>query len=89
MRSSLQYAYSISVLVGVLITAYFFMNREENYRIYMPQNSNYVIQGDLSDPAVNRLVELELALKKASTRKEQRDLTNQPFRHIKEKKFQD
>lgn len=88
MRTTLQYAYSISVLVGVLVTTYFFMNREENIRIYMQQNSNYVIQGDMSDPAVNQLLEFQIALKNASAKKDSRELSNQINKN-REKKIRD
>jgi len=67
MKNKLQYAYSISVFVGVLLTAYMMMNQgagplapNRNFQ----QNGAFRSEAQAVDPAVSRLLEMENALAK-------------------------
>jgi hypothetical protein len=66
MKNKLQYAYSITVFLGVLVTAYLMMNREGNARIPMRalQGPSLRTEALVLDPAVNQLFEMEDALSK-------------------------
>ena len=67
MKNKLQYAYSITVFMGVLVTAYLMMNREGNAHIPMralPGPSNLRTEAFVLDPGVNQLFEMEDALSK-------------------------
>ena len=66
MKNKLQYAYSISVFVGVLLTAYMMMNQgagplgpNRNF-----QNGSYRSEAQAGDPAISKLLEMENALAK-------------------------
>lgn len=66
LRTKLQYAYSIVVFSGVLVTAYLLMSRETNGRIAAstyptPQART---EGSLLDPGMSSLFEAETALTK-------------------------
>ncbi len=65
MRNKLQYAYSIFVFAGVLVTAYMMMNREGSIRTpfaSMQPTSTLRSEATLVDPAVTSLFEMEDAL---------------------------
>lgn len=64
MRNSLQYAYSILVFCGVLVSAYLMMSSETNARIPMRsfQAPTYRPESASVDPALNQLFEMESAL---------------------------
>jgi len=67
MKNKLQYAYSITVFMGVLVTAYLMMNREGNAHIPMralPGPSNLRTEALVLDPGVNQLFEMSDALSK-------------------------
>lgn len=71
MKNKLQYAYSISVFVGVLLTAYMMMNQgsgplgpNRNF-----QNGSYRSEAQAGDPAVSKLLEMENALAKVPSSK--------------------
>lgn len=65
MRNKLQYAYSIAVFIGVLITAYSMMGRNDSRRLpfQMVQTSGSKVEASLIDPAVTSLFDMESALK--------------------------
>lgn len=73
MKNKLQYAYSISVFVGVLLTAYLMMNQEGNARIpgRSFQSTTFRAEAQVLDPAVSQLLEMEEALSRM--RKNRRD----------------
>lgn len=65
MRQGLQYAYSISVFLGVLVTSYFMMSQEGGARLslqVLSGTSTPVTENAVVDPAVNQLLEFEDAL---------------------------
>lgn len=64
MRNSLQYAYSIVIFCGVLVSAYLMMSSETNARIPMRsfQSPTYRPESASVDPALNQLFEVESAL---------------------------
>lgn len=64
MRNSLQYAYSILVFCGVLVSAYLMMSSETNARIPLRtfQSPTYRPESASVDPALNQLFEMETAL---------------------------
>ena len=66
MKTRLQYAYSITVFVGVLLTAYLMMNKEGNARIPLRavQAPSYRTEATALDPAVNQLFLMEDQLSK-------------------------
>jgi hypothetical protein len=66
MRNKLQYAYTISVFVGVLVTSYLMMNREGNAKIPLRSVSAPTLRTEALalDPAVNQLFEMEDAITK-------------------------
>lgn len=71
MKNKLQYAYSISIFVGVLLTAYMMMNQgsgplgpNRNF-----QNGSYRSEAQAGDPAVGKLLEMENALAKVPASK--------------------
>jgi hypothetical protein len=74
MRTKLQYAYTIAVFFGVLVTAYLMMNREGNPRGPLNAFSNPAVRSEatLVDPAVTQLFEMEKALDKKEKADEQR-----------------
>lgn len=66
MRNRLQYAYSISVFMGVLVTAYLMLDRDLNANIQarpMEVGSFRATEGAV-DPALGRLFEMEAELSK-------------------------
>ncbi len=66
MRNKLQYAYSIVVFAGVLVTAYMMMNREGSIRTPFASMSPTTLRSEATmvDPAVSSLFEMEDALSK-------------------------
>ena len=66
MRNKLQYAYSIVVFIGVLLTAYLMMNKEGNARIPLRAVQAPVMRSEATalDPAVNQLFQMEDQLSK-------------------------
>lgn len=74
MKSKLQYAYSISVLVGVLATAYLMMNRSEDHGfLFRSQAPSYQVEARMADPAVSKLLEMESAFQELSKEKKKDD----------------
>lgn len=66
MKNKLQYAYSITVFCGVIVTAYLMMNKEGNARIplrALQEPPTYRSEAML-DPAVNQLFQMEDQLSK-------------------------
>ena len=66
MKNKLQYAYSITIFFGVLVTAYLMMNREGNARMPVRSLQGPALRTDalVLDPAVNQLFEMEDQLSK-------------------------
>lgn len=65
MKNTLQYAYTITVFIGVLFTAYLMMNREGNARIPLRAFENSGLRSEAAvDPGVNQLFEMEDAFNK-------------------------
>jgi hypothetical protein len=64
MRNKLQYSYSIAVFVGVLLTSYAMMSKEERSARPDAMVGAPVLRSDAStlDPAVAQLVEIEKAI---------------------------
>lgn len=64
MKAKLQYAYSIAVFTGALITAYSMMSREGSGRLPLASMENPSLRSEASilDPAVRQLLETENAL---------------------------
>lgn len=64
MRSKLQYLYSISVFLGVLVTSYLMMSKDESARVPFQamQNQNQRLDAS-SDPAVQSLMDIQNALR--------------------------
>jgi hypothetical protein len=65
MRNKLQYAYTITVLVGVLMTAYLMMNQDGNARIPVrsfQSPATLRTEAQVMDPGLNQLFEMENAL---------------------------
>lgn len=64
MRNRLQYLYSISVLVGVLITAFFMMDQNGNtyVRMQATQESSYRSEASAGDSALSGLFAIESEL---------------------------
>ena len=73
MKNRLQYVYSITVLVGVFITAYLMMNRPGSSTIPFRefQTESYRTEAQLLDPGVIQLIEMEGKLSKM--RKDKKD----------------
>jgi len=61
MKNTLQYIYSISVLVGVLVTSYLMMNRETNADIASRSLATPALKmhAESSDPALRQILEME------------------------------
>lgn len=77
MKSTLQYAYSISVLVGVLVTAYLMMSRTDNIGLpFRSQTPSFKMEAQVSDPAVSRLLEMESTFNELSRREKKPDRRN-------------
>jgi len=62
MKNKLQYAYSITVFFGVLVTTYLMMNKEGNARVPLqalqsPQTLRS--EASLVDPAVSQLFQMQ------------------------------
>ncbi len=82
MKNKLQYAYTISVFMGVLLTAYMMMN--QGATLTSPnrnfQNSSFRAEAQAVDPAINQLLEMENALAKVPKEKAKEDRlpTGQP-----------
>ncbi len=65
MRNRLQYLYSISVFLGVLVTAYLMMDNSFNARIpYRPINSPQLVMEANLNPGLDSLFEVEKGLGK-------------------------
>lgn len=66
MRNKLQYAYSISVFLGVLMTSYLMMDRDGNSKspLRAVQTPSLRTEAMPLDPAVNQLFEMEDAISK-------------------------
>ncbi|MCB0405217.1 MAG: hypothetical protein KDD51_10565 [Bdellovibrionales bacterium] len=66
MRGKLQYLYSISVFVGVLLSSYMMMNHDGNSRlpllIFQGTEDGQAAQASVVDPSVDQLFEFEEAL---------------------------
>ena len=66
MKNKLQYAYTISVFMGVLLTAYMMMNH--GFNLHVPnrnfQGGGFRAEAQVVDPAVSQLLEMESALVK-------------------------
>jgi hypothetical protein len=64
MRNKLQYSYSIAVFVGVLLTSYAMMSKEERAARPDAMVGSPVLRSDAStvDPAVAQLMEIESAI---------------------------
>ena len=71
MKNKIQYAYTITVLFGVLMTAYLMMNKEGNARIPVRAFENPSLRSDALavDPGVNSLFEMEDQLSKLPAEK--------------------
>lgn len=65
MRSKLQYLYSISVFLGVLVTSYLMMSKDESARLPFQalQNQNQRVDASAGDPAVQSLMDIQNALR--------------------------
>jgi len=75
LKNRLQYAYSITVFCGVLVTAYLMMNKEGNARIPLPAlqgPSAYRTEASALDPGVNQLFQMEDQLSKLPSDRGQR-----------------
>ncbi len=66
MKNKLQYAYTISVFMGVLLTAYMMMNQGTTLRVPNRnfQSGGFRAEAQVVDPAVSQLLEMENALAK-------------------------
>ncbi len=66
MKNKLQYAYTISVFMGVLLTAYMMMNQGTSLRVPNRnfQSGGFRAEAQVVDPAVSQLLEMENALAK-------------------------
>lgn len=64
MRNALQYVYSISVFMGVIVTAYLSLQKEGNARIPLRaiQSPNFRVEAGLADASVGKLQEVEEVL---------------------------
>ncbi len=64
MKNRLQYAYSILVFIGVLLSAYLMLEREKNDRLPLQALSPnpQLKEATVMDPVVNQLFEFEEAL---------------------------
>jgi hypothetical protein len=64
MKNKLQYAYSIAVFFGVLVTAYSMMSRDGSNRVPFQafQSPGARTEASMVDPAVTSLFEMEDAL---------------------------
>jgi hypothetical protein len=72
MKNKLQYAYTISVFMGVLLTAYMMMNQGATLRVPNRnfQNGAFRSEAQVVDPAIGQLLEMENALAKVPREKE-------------------
>lgn len=79
MRNRLQYLYSIFVFFGVLFTAYYMMDRDDNVRLPIGgyQSPELTTEATLVDPGLTSLFEMEDQLKKQD-RKEKADQKRLP-----------
>lgn len=64
MRNTLQYIYSISILFGVLVTAYFMMDAGIPVITRSLAVPDYRVEANSADPAVNQLFQFERELGK-------------------------
>ena len=64
MRNKLQYVYSITVFVGVLLSSYMMMERDQNNRspLQIMQSNPQNVRATVVDPVVNQLFEFEESL---------------------------
>lgn len=65
LRNRLQYAYSISVFLGVLATSYLMLKRDGNGRLFEAMQSpgdSFRSEASLLDPGVSNLLDIEKAL---------------------------
>lgn len=65
MRSKLQYIYSISVFMGVLIASYMMMSKDESARVPFQaiQTTPSRVEAAAADPGMQSLIDIEQALK--------------------------
>ena len=60
MRNRLQYFYSITVFAGVLVTAYFMVDRQQTqFSGQRTQSATYRAEAGLIDPALGQLLQIE------------------------------
>lgn len=71
MKNKLQYAYTISVFMGVLLTAYMMMNQGATLSVPNRnfQNGGFRAEAQAVDPAIRQLLEMENALAKVPKEK--------------------
>jgi hypothetical protein len=71
MKNTLQYAYTISVFMGVLLTAYLMMNQGTSLNVPNRnfQNGGFRSEAQVVDPAVRELLDMENALAKVPKEK--------------------
>jgi hypothetical protein len=64
MKNKLQYAYTITVFIGVLFTAYLMMNTDINARVPLRtvETAPLRTEAQILDPGLNQLFEMENAL---------------------------
>jgi len=73
MKNKLQYAYSITVFAGVLVTAYLMMNTDNASRHQLGGVSSQSLRSEATmvDPAVRSLFEMEDELSKLPRNREE------------------
>lgn len=80
MKNKLQYAYSITVFIGVLITTYLMMNKEGNARVPLravqAPASTLRSEAGLVDSGVSQLFEMEDQLSRLPAQKAPRPKTD-------------
>ncbi len=78
MKNKLQYAYSILVMIGVLVTAYLMINKpaDISYTERIITSPSY--KASYSDPALSQLFEMENVLSKAKESKKPSTLIINP-----------
>ena len=66
MKTRLQYAYSITIFIGVLASSYLMMNQDSSRGLpqQLLQGSSMTKEATMMDPVVNQLFEFEEALSK-------------------------
>ncbi len=86
MRSKLQYIYSISVFMGVLVAFYLMMSKEESARIPFQalQTTPSRVEASSADPALQSLIDIEYALKSMRKDKPTAQKRNPSFNKLSE-----